>query len=81
MKLWGQLGPLRAVVVTTKTDRTMRGLLVHQARDHIVMRAVSIHQTDKQGGFTWQKMDGDVVILVENIDYWQEGLDPAAVLT
>lgn len=66
---------LHTIIVHTKTDRTIRGLLVEKSRDKLVLRPASIAVEEQNGTTTWAKIDGDVVILLDNVDFWQEGVE------
>ncbi len=78
--LWSRFGPLNSVVVSLKTGTSLRGVLVDKRNDGLVLRAASVASLDQQGALHWVKLDGDVVIPVENLDYYQEALDPEMVL-
>lgn len=67
--------PLRAVVVTTKDGITIRGAMVHADRAMVLLRSAAVGSDDPQTGLKWQKMQGDIVIPLDNVSYWQEGLD------
>lgn len=71
------LGSLHAVIVHTKTDETLRGLLVDKSREFLVLRPASIAGPDplNTGNVIWTAVDGDVVIPRENVNYWQEGIE------
>lgn len=71
------LGPSRAVIVTTKTDQTIRGLLADLNKAYMTIRPASIAGQDPNnpGRMVWTRLDGDVVIPMENIDFWQEGVE------
>lgn len=69
---------LRTVIVTLRTGTTIRGVLRTERRDALVLHAASQVQMD-QGRITWAPIGGDVVVPMENIDYWQEGIEPAVV--
>lgn len=75
----GITNPMRVVWVTTKTGNTIRGLLVEQRRDFLTLRSASLGTLDAQRGEVWTKMQGDVVIAMDNVDYWQDAL-PATAL-
>lgn len=81
-RLTGTLTPLRVVWVTTKDDRTIRGVMVERNREYVILRAAQVGNEFRQNEgaprrVEWTKMQGDVVIPVENVAYWQEGLDPS----
>lgn len=76
------LGPdearqLVTVVVTTKTGQSIKGVLIDRGRNGIVLRAPLLGATGQNSVVTWEPLGGDVVIPVENIDYYQQGLDLA----
>lgn len=75
----GIANPMRAVWVTTKTGNTFRGLLVEQRRDFMTLRNASLGTVDAQRGEVWTKMQGDVVIAMDNVDYWQDALPVSAL--
>jgi hypothetical protein len=75
----GLTNRLDVVMVTTRTGTSIKGLLVDRARNGIVLRAASVGSVDHNGVATWERMGGDVVVPIENIDYWQANL-PAEVL-
>lgn len=83
MNILGQLGLKRLAVpvvwVTTKDDRSIRGVLVDRTRDVMVLRAAQISALTEGSGTkqeTWTRMTGDVVIPWDNVSFWQEGIDP-----
>lgn len=76
-RLTGIIQPVRAVWVTTKDGQTIRGVMVAQTREMVLLRAAAIGNMNQQTGLSWTKMSGDVVIPADNVAYWQEGLDPA----
>jgi hypothetical protein len=69
-------GALNVVMVTTRTGTSIKGLLVERARNGVVLRAASVGSLDHNNVATWERMGGDIVIPIENIDYWQENLPP-----
>lgn len=79
MKGWPSrfMGPIHAVIVTTKTDQTIRGLLVDKTRQYLTLRPASIAGQDPNnpGSMVWTRLDGDIVIPMENVDFWQEGVE------
>lgn len=66
---------LKTIIVHTKTDRTVRGLLADRTKTVLVLRPASIASDDQNGQTIWTKIDGDVVIPWDNIDFWQEGIE------
>lgn len=67
--------PLRTVMIHTKDENTFKGALVDQRRDGFILRAAAYVQLDQNKAIRWVSLDGDVVIPVENVSFWQEGLD------
>ena len=58
---------LRQVLVTTKTDRTFRGVLWRKRRGYLVLRnAEMLRERDAR-----VKMDGELVIERANVDFLQ----------
>jgi hypothetical protein len=70
-------GPLVAVIVSLKTGQSLKGVLLDRRADAIILRATSVAAVDANTNVEWHSLDGDVVIPMENIDFWQEGLDAA----
>jgi hypothetical protein len=67
--------PLATVVVSLRSGVDVKGVLRDAASDALVLSAASV--AGEQGGRTvWQKMPGEVVIPMGNIDYWQRSLPP-----
>lgn len=75
MAYWPGNHALHTIIVHTKTDRTLRGLLVDKTRDKLVLRPASLAVEEQNGTTSWAKIDGDVVILLDNVDFWQEGVE------
>jgi hypothetical protein len=77
---WFGPGPAHVVWVTTKTGNSIKGVLVDRNRELMVLRAAALGSED---GATkqqmWTRLTGDLVIPMDNIDFWQEGLDPSAL--
>jgi len=74
LALWKQ--SLKTAIVHTKTDNTIRGLISEVTKDYIVLRPASIAGTDlATGNITWTKLDGDIVIPLSNVDFYQEGVE------
>ena len=67
---------LRVVAVSTKTGNTIRGALVDEMRNALVLRSASLANPDQNGNIRWDNLDGDVVIPMENVDFWQDWLEP-----
>lgn len=74
MNFGRSFGSLKTVIVHTKTDRTICGLLSERTKDMLVLRPASIAVEEPNGVTTWTKIDGDVVVMLENVDFWQEGV-------
>lgn len=68
---------LATVIVALKTGNSIKGVLAEQARDALVLRAASQATVGQNSVISWQPLAGDVVIPLDNVDYWQAGLDPA----
>lgn len=75
MRYWPSSQALHTIIVHTKTDRTLRGLLVEKTRDKLVLRPASLAVEEQNGTTTWAKIDGEVVIMLDNVDFWQEGVE------
>jgi hypothetical protein len=67
---------LRVVAVSTKTGQTIRGMLVDEKRDGLVLRAAALANLDQNQVVKWDPLDGDVVVPMDNVDFWQDALDP-----
>lgn len=68
-------GPLHTIIVHTKTEQSIRGMLATKNNSFLTLRPASIAITDQNGAVTWSNIDGDVVIPMENVDFWQEGVE------
>lgn len=77
MKGWPNryLGIMHTIIVHTRTDNTIRGLLAAKNKEYLIIRPASIASTDQNGAIVWSKVDGDVVIPMSNVDFWQEGVE------
>lgn len=75
MAYWPGTHALHTIIVHTKTDRTLRGLLVDKSRDKLVLRPASLAIEEQNGTTSWTRIDGDVVIMLDNVDFWQEGVE------
>ena len=75
MWYWSNNRALHTIIVHTKTDRTLRGLLVEKTKDKLVLRPASLAIEEQNGATTWTKIDGDVVVMLDNVDFWQEGVE------
>jgi small nuclear ribonucleoprotein (snRNP)-like protein len=72
-------GPLEIVQVTTKNGTVIRGVLREQGANGMILTSAQIQSQDQNGRVMFIKMDGDVVIPTDNVDYYQAAL-PAALL-
>lgn len=73
-------GPVHVVFLTTKTGQNFKGVLVARDREVLVLRAARLASVDQRtGGQTWATVQGDVVVPMDNVDFWQEGLDPSII--
>lgn len=83
MSIWNLFfgpGPVHVVWVTTKTGQSIKGVMVARDRDIVVLRAAHLATVDQRtGGTTWPSIQGDVVIPWDNVDFYQEGLDPSII--
>jgi hypothetical protein len=68
---------LEAVLVSTKTGQSIKGVLREHASNGMVLSNASIASIDANGRVQWNALDGDVVVPMANIDYWQTGLNVA----
>lgn len=69
--------PLQAVIVSAKTGQSIKGVLLDTRPDALVLRAAAVATVEQNGSVAWNALDGDVVIPMENIDFYQSGLDAA----
>lgn len=67
MEIFDRYPTLRRVIVNTKTDRAFRGVLWRKRRGYLVLREAEML---KRGAET-AKVDGEVVIPAENVDFIQ----------
>lgn len=67
--------PLKTVVVHLKTDQVLKGALVSIDQDMMTLKHASLAVSGPSGSINWQRMDGEVVMALENVDFWQAGLD------
>lgn len=65
------------VVVSLLSGRSIKGALVERGDRVIVLRAAMVSDEDAAKHVTWERMDGDVVIPWDQVEFWQEGLDAA----
>ena len=69
------LGASRIVIVHLKTDRTISGLLADRKKDMLILRPAMVASEDQNGAVVWNRIDGDVVIMMDNVDFYQEGVE------
>lgn len=67
MALFDRYPTLRRVIVNTKTDKAIRGVLWQRRRGYLVLREAEIL---KRGAET-AKVDGEVVVPADNVDFIQ----------
>jgi hypothetical protein len=72
-------GPLPSVAVSLKTGTSIRGVLIEHALDALVLRSASQATVGQNQQISWQPLAGDVVVPMENVDYYQQ-LDPLATI-
>lgn len=65
--MFEQYPELRQVIVTTKTDRSIRGLLWRRRRGYLVLKQAELLRAKAEP----VAMDGDVVIEAANVDFVQ----------
>lgn len=75
------MGSSPTVAVSLLSGRTIKGVLVENAKVGLVLRAAMVSDEDAAHHLTWTRMDGDVVIPHDQVEYWQEGLDAAILAT
>jgi hypothetical protein len=80
-RLRGRQEPLRAVVVALKTGGALKGLLTARDGTALVLRSGTLGNIDRNGKIAWQPLAGDVIIPMENVDYYQQGagIDPSLI--
>lgn len=71
--------PSDTVVITTKNDTTIRGVLVARTDDGFILRAAAVLQTSG-GSDRWVALAGETVVAGAMVDYWQRHL-PIEMLT
>ena len=67
MRLFDQYPTLRKVIVNLKTDRAFRGVLWKKRRRYVVLRNAEL----LKGQGETVPMDGEVLIMSDNIDFVQ----------
>ena len=73
--------PLTAVVVHLKTEQAFKGSLVRVDTSTMTLKHASLATTGPSGSVNWTPMDGEVVLPLDNVDYWQSALDAAILGT
>lgn len=74
------VGSLRFVAVTLQTGTVIRGALAAEGPNALILKAPAVAQFDQASGtVAWQPIDGEAVIPMENVDYYQTGIDAAAM--
>ena len=68
------------MLVSTKTGSSIKGLLRDQAPNGLVLTNASVAAVDPNGTVQWHSLDGDVVVPMQNVDYWQTNLNVADYL-
>lgn len=69
--------PLKTAVVHLKTDQVIKGALSEITDRVLVLKHASLATAGPSGSVNWTRMDGDVVVSLANVDFWQDGLDAA----
>lgn len=65
---------LVTVMVHLKDETTLKGALVEQTPQGLILRAAQmIENMDNQ--MRWVRLDGEIVVPLDNISFWQTGLD------
>lgn len=64
-----------AVVVSLLSGRTIKGAMVENGKNGIVLRAASVEDRNESRQVTWVALDGDVQIRWDQIEFFQSGLD------
>jgi hypothetical protein len=69
--------PLAVVIVTLKTDTTIRGVLREVGENGFILAAAQIAgEVPNTNNVAWRSLPGEVVIPLNNVDYWQRSLPP-----
>lgn len=68
---------LETAIVHLKTDQTIKGALASVDERVIVLKHASLAVSGPSGSVQWSRMDGEIVVALENVDFWQTGLDAA----
>lgn len=74
-ELLGRPPRLDPVNVTLRSGGVVRGALVRRHADAMVLDHAAVAGQDANGQIVWTMLDGQVVILHENVEFWQRGLD------
>jgi hypothetical protein len=67
--------PLQAVLVNMRTGTAIRGALAARRPNALVLRSAAVAEEHEGGRVSWTKLDGEIVIPIENVDYYQSALD------
>jgi hypothetical protein len=62
-------------VVTTKQATVIKGALKEQHSNAVILTSAAIANRDQNGVLLWTPLDGDTVIVMDNIEFMQTGLD------
>lgn len=68
---------LTTAVVHLKTDQVIKGAVARVGEDAIILKHASLATQGPSGSVTWTGMDGEIVITLDNVDFWQDGLNAA----
>lgn len=68
-------GPLPWVVVSLTTGGDIRGVLREEFDDALVLAGAAV-AGEQNGQTVWKNLVGEVVIPMERVEYWQQGLPP-----
>ena len=71
--------PAPAVAISLTTGSTIVGALIMQEPDYLVIRAATLIGVDRNQAETREPLDGDTVIPMDRIEFWQTGIDPKIV--
>lgn len=67
-----RLQPVLAVSVTLKTDRTIRGAMVRKTETMMILKSAALASFDTQSRkTTWQDLGGEIVLAMDNVDFYQ----------
>jgi hypothetical protein len=65
------------VVVSLLSGRSIKGVLIESGKNGLVLRAAQVSDEDAAKHTTWSRMDGDVFIPREQVEFYQSALDAA----